>query len=190
MAFKPSNRRTVKVESTELDLRPIMNMMCILIPLLLSCSQFVKSTYIELNLPQLSGGGPSQSSDDKPPVEEKKVGIKLVITEKGMTIAGNSVVLTSEAGSGPTLPKMANGKYDYKGLETKLKDIVKQIGGKGFIDERTIIITAEDVVEYQVIVTAMDMITSAAEKELKDPSSGTVVKQAWFANIGVGKILL
>ncbi|HNL27514.1 MAG TPA: biopolymer transporter ExbD [bacterium] len=191
MAFKPSQRRSVKAESTELDLRPIMNMMCILIPLLLKCSEFVKMTYLELNLPPLSGGGGGGGADDKPEKEKPKIGLKLVVTEKGMTIAGNSIVLAGEGGTtGPTLPKLADGKYDFRGLELKMKDIVKQINGKGFEDERTIIITAEDVIPYQAIVTAMDIITNSEFKEFSDPSSNQKVKQPWFANIGVGKIII
>ncbi|MCB0834193.1 MAG: biopolymer transporter ExbD [Bacteroidetes bacterium] len=191
MAFKPSQRRTVKIESTELDLRPIMNMMCILIPLLLSCSQFVKNSWLELNLPPV-GGGPSPNNSetqDKPKEEPKKVGLKLVITEKGMTLAGNTVILAGEGGAGPTLPKLTDGRYDFDGLDKKIKDIVKTIGGKGFEDERVIIITAEDGIEYQSIVTTMDVLTLAATKELKD-QAGKVVKEPWFVNIGVGKILI
>lgn len=192
MAFKPSARRSIKVENTELDLRPIMNMMCILIPLLLSCSQFVKNSWLELNLPPVGGGSSSSSEDkqDKPKEEPRKVGLKLVITEKGFTIAGNTVVLSGAAGGGPTLPKLSDGKYDFEGLDQKLKDAVKAIGGKGFEDERVIIITAEDVIEYQTIVTTMDIIGASAVKELQDPDTKKIVKQPWFINIGVGKIVL
>ena len=191
MAFKPSQRRTVKAESTELDLRPIMNMMCILIPLLLSCSEFVKNTFLELNLPQLSSGGGGGGQQDKPEKEKPRVGLKLVITEKGMTIAGNAVILAGEAGStGPTLPKLGNGKYDFAGLEKKLQQIKKSIEGKGFEDDRTIIITAEDAISYQTIVTAMDFIYKSVEKEMRDPGTKEIVKEPWFTNVGVGKIII
>jgi biopolymer transport protein ExbD len=191
MAFKPSARRSIKVESTELDLRPIMNMMCILIPLLLSCSEMVKNTYIELNLPQLSGPS-SQPSDskEKPKDEKPKIGLKLIITEKGITIAGNSAILGGEAGSGPTVPKKADGKHDFENLKEKLAKITKSIDGKNFEDDRTIIITAEDIIEYQVIVTTMDFIRLSAKKTLRDPSTGATVIQPWFQNIGVGKIII
>ncbi len=189
MAFKPSARRTVQILSTELDLRPIMNMMCILIPLLLSCSQFVKNTFLELNLPPISGGAGGGSKTD-PKDEKPKLGLKLIITEKGMTIAGNSAVLSGDAGGGPTVPKTSEGKYDYKGLDSKLKEIVKQISGKQFEDERQLNITAEDVIEYQVIVTTMDIIRLAAEKEFRDPSTGAIVKEPWFASVGVGKLII
>ena len=75
------------------------------------------------------------------------------------------------------------------GLDQKLKDAVKAIGGKGFEDERVIIITAEDVIEYQTIITTMDIINGAAIKELMDENK-KIVKQPWFINIGVGKIVL
>ncbi len=190
MAFKPSERRSIKIESTELDLRPIMNMMCILIPLLLSCSQFVKSTYIELNLPTSGGSSSSQSPDDKePPKEKPKIGLKLVVTEKGFTIAGNSIVLSGAEGGGPTLPKI-NGKYDFDGLDKKLKDIVKTITGKGFEDERTLILTAEDAIEYQSIASAMDIITACATKKFTDEATKASILQPWFGQIGFGKIIL
>jgi hypothetical protein len=67
---------------------------------------------------------------------------------------------------------------------------VKTIGGKGFEDERVIIITAEDIIDYQTIITTMDIINAAAVKELQDPDTKKVVKQPWFINIGVGKIVL
>lgn len=191
MAFKPSARRSIKVESTDLDLRPIMNLMCILIPLLLSCSQFVKNTVIELNLPQLSSGpGPSTEKPDKPEQEKARLGLKLVVTEKGITIAGNTAVLTGQGGAGPTLPKLADGRYDYEGLEKKMQDITKMVSGKGFEDERTVIITAEDIIEYQAIVSIIDIISGAAVKELKDPSTNQIVKEPWFTNIGVGKLII
>jgi biopolymer transport protein ExbD len=192
MAFKPSQRRTIKQESTELDLRPIMNMMCILIPLLLSCSEFVKNTFLELNLPQLSsGGGGGGAKTDTPEKEKPRVGLKLVITEKGMTIAGNAVILAgAEGGTGPTLPKLGNGKYDFLGLEKKMQQIKKSIEGKNFEDDRTIIITAEDAVTYQTIVTAMDIIYKSAVKELRDPATKEIVKESWFTNIGIGKIII
>jgi len=192
MAFKPSARRSVKVESAELDLRPIMNMMCILIPLLLSCSEFVKNSYLELNLPQLSGGQSSGGdSKDKPDKEKPRIGLKLVITEKGMTIAGNAAILAGEGGgTGPTLPKLGSGKYDFEGLEKKLKQIKKSIEGKGFEDDRTIIITAEDAIPYQTIVTSMDFIYKSVVKELRDPATGQIVKEPWFTNVGVGKIII
>lgn len=192
MAFKPSARRSVKVESTELDLRPIMNMMCILIPLLLSCSEMVKNTYIELNLPQLSStGGPGSDTKEKPKEEPKpRIGLKLVITEKGITIAGNSAILGGESSGGPTVPKTAEGKHDFVNLKEKLAKIKKSIEGKGFEDDQTIIITAEDIIEYQVIVTTMDFIRASGTRTLRDPATNQTVKVPWFTNIGVGKIIL
>jgi biopolymer transport protein ExbD len=192
MAFKPSARRSVKVESTELDLRPIMNMMCILIPLLLSCSEMVKNTYIELNLPQLSSQSNIGSSDkqDKPKEEKPRIGLKLIITEKGITIAGNSAILGGESAGGPTVPKTAEGKHDFVALKEKLAKIKKSIEGKGFEDDQTIIITAEDIVEYQVIVTTMDFVRASGTRTLRDPVTNATMKVPWFTNIGVGKIII
>ena len=188
MAFKPSERRTVDTVSTDLDLRPIMNLMCILIPLLLSCAQFVKNTVIDITLPPVSGGISDGGGTPPDGPEKPKIGLKLVVTEKGITIASNAAILTGAEGAGPTVPNTAAG-YDYLSLEEKLKDIVKSIKKQNFEDERTIIITAEDDVDYQSMITIVDVVRLAEEIELKDAETGIKLKQPWFLSIGFGKFV-
>lgn len=181
----------------EVDLRPIMNLICILIPLLLSCSQFIKLAVVELNLPPAGPGPSSSSTDDPDPEEKKKLGLKVVITDKGITVASNAAVLGDEAAedqtAGPTIPTVQPGQQDYRTLMAKLKEITETIKGKNFVDERSVIISAEDGVDYQTILTAMDAITRSAIKELsiEDPATGekTKVEQPWFSGIALGKIL-
>lgn len=191
MAFKPSERRSVKIESTELDLRPIMNMMCILIPLLLSCSQFVKNTFIEMKLPGFKNEMPGTHTlpDVKTP-EPERLNLQIVVTEKGITIASRFGVFGMEQSiGGPTLPKL-NNRYDYEGLKKKLKDIVQRVESQDFDDKRAIMITAEDAVEYQSIVTIMDVVSQSATKELRDAATGMIVKEPWFEMIGLNKFIL
>ncbi len=66
MAYKPSNRRQSPKLEAELDIRPIMNLMVCLIPLLLAGAQFIKNTQLEVNLPPgKASAGPDQETPPK-----------------------------------------------------------------------------------------------------------------------------
>jgi hypothetical protein len=67
MAYKPSLRRTQKLEPMSLDIRPVMNLMVVLIPLLLAGSVWTKLAIKQLNLPPKSAGGGAAEMDK--PVE-------------------------------------------------------------------------------------------------------------------------
>lgn len=56
MAYKPSLRRTQKLEEMKLDIRPVMNLMVVLIPLLLAGSVWTKLSIKQLNLPPKTQG--------------------------------------------------------------------------------------------------------------------------------------
>jgi hypothetical protein len=87
MAFKPSARKKQDNDYKEPDMLVIMNLMVCLIPLLLSCAEFVKMGTIEINLPTDSGGGGGGSSAS---IEKaKKLDLKVLITEAGFTIQSN-----------------------------------------------------------------------------------------------------
>ena len=55
MAYRPSFRRSSSQEDVETNLTPVMNLMVVLIPLLLSSAQFIKIGVIDLNLPPAVG---------------------------------------------------------------------------------------------------------------------------------------
>ena len=59
MAFKPSMRAHNKITEIPLDIRPVMNLMVVLIPILLYSAEFVKLSIRELNLPPASTTGRS-----------------------------------------------------------------------------------------------------------------------------------
>ena len=57
MAFKPSARRLSQSLEMDLDIRPVMNLMVVLIPLLLAGTVLVELSIIEINLPPAQSGG-------------------------------------------------------------------------------------------------------------------------------------
>ncbi len=90
MASKSTAKRKYSPKPpVELDLKPIMNLMVVLIPMLLYSAQFIK--FASINVTKASGGAPAPSSDvekePKPPLK-----LKVKITDEGFVIEGAMVL--------------------------------------------------------------------------------------------------
>jgi biopolymer transport protein ExbD len=167
MAFKPSARRNTQTLDIDLDIRPVMNLMVVLIPLLLAGTVFLKLSILEIDLPPTASGGGNGDEANQPDKEqEKKLSLKIIITKQGFTLASASAILGGEeTAEGPTLPLTSEGEYNYSGLKEKLIEIKKQIDGKGFKDENSAIITASSDIEYQTIIFVIDAIRLYEDEE-------------------------
>lgn len=157
MAYKPSLRRTIPMENVEPNLTPIMNLMVVLIPLLLSSAEFIKIAILELNLPPAAG--PVQEALQKPQEKTRTLDLTVSITDEGFFISSALAVLRPDSGEGPSIPIRADGTYDFDALTQKLYEIKLDAEGK-FPDSQTIIIQAEPEVDYQTLVSAMDSARS------------------------------
>ena len=157
MAYKPSLRRLIEVEDMDLDIKPVMNLMVVLIPLLLAGSEFTKLAIKELNLPPAKNGGDG-GGEETPEEEKKLLGLKVIITDQGFSIANEVMVIKGAEEGKPTFPLLADGSYDYDGLVAKLIEIKEKVEGKGFTDDKMAVITAEGQIEYQVLIFVMDKI--------------------------------
>lgn len=165
MAFKPSARKKTDSEYKEPDMLVIMNLMVCLIPLLLSCAEFVKMGTIEINLPTDSGGGGGNSSANTE--KAKKLDLKVLITEAGFTIQSNIRGIEKGPVDNATIP-VKPGAYDlnvlgsykehypFEDLNAKLISMKKEIAGQGYTDETAVQITAGNNVPYQVLVRTID----------------------------------
>lgn len=153
MAYRPSFRRTRALDSVEPNLTPIMNLMVVLIPLLLSSAEFIKIGMIELNLPPAAG--PVQQALQKPQEKARTLDLTVSITEKGFYISSALAVLRPKSGEGPSIALKADGAYDFDTLSKKLLEIKEKAEGK-FPDAETIIIQAEPDIDYQTLVSTMD----------------------------------
>ena len=138
MAYKPSMRRSGESAEIELDIKPVMNLMVVLIPLLLAGVEYVKLSIIEIDLPPASAGA-GQGADEKNPEKEKekRLGLKIAITADGISLATASAVMSGEEGEGPTVPIGADGQQNLDLLKEKLVEVKKAIEGKGFKDNNT-----------------------------------------------------
>jgi biopolymer transport protein ExbD len=164
MAYKPSDRRQSADEKADLDIRPIMNLMVCLIPLLLAGAQFIKNTQLEVNLPP---GKSASSSDSEPPADEDKkklnLGLTVAITAKGFYISASNVTIYGpKTPEEPTVPKTADGEYDYLGLRNRLKDLRKEIdnSGKNFADKDKIKLTASKDIAYEIYIKVQDAVSA------------------------------
>ena len=152
MAYRPSFRRSRENESTEPNMTPIMNLMVVLIPLLLSSAQLIKISVIELNWPPAAG-----AQMDKPKEKQLKLDLAVTITDQGFYISSSSAVMQKKK-KGPSIPKV-DGEYDYELLTKTLYSIKKKAAGR-FNDMNAIVIQAEPKVAYQTLVSTMDATRS------------------------------
>ncbi|MEE4310789.1 MAG: biopolymer transporter ExbD [candidate division KSB1 bacterium] len=153
MAFRPSFRRTTAGEDIEPNLTPVMNLMVVLIPLLLSSAQWIKIGVIELNLPPAVGTKTVVGA--APKETEKKLDLAVTITDRGFYLSSSQAILKSSENNGPTIPNLADGSYDYDALANKLLEIKQSATGR-YSDTERIVIQAEPDINYQVLVSTMD----------------------------------
>ncbi len=184
----PTARRSFKEEEMELNLTPMMNLVALLIPVLLMSTAFVELVTLNIAMPSL-GGGPSDTpppASDKPPLN-----LAVLISDSAYQISG-SAPLDSKSGqmeqSIPILQKntlcatfmetvpVPREKNKSEGIckvatDTKLFWVYDHVAlRKALInikaeypDERRIILSAGEEVDYEALVEVMDV-----SREYKD----------------------
>jgi len=157
MAFRPSYRRSHSAEEIEINMTPVMNLMVVLIPLLLSSAQYIKIGVIDLNLPPAVGTSVSQLG--APKEAEKKLDLAVTITDQGFYLSSSLAILKNVDGEGPTIPLNENGEYDFQELSRKLYEIKKKALAD-FSDTEKIVIQAEPDINYQLLVNTLDSARS------------------------------
>ena len=182
MAFKPSMRAHNTVEEIPLDIRPVMNLMVCLIPILLYSAEFVKLSVRELNLPPAAsgpGGNPSENIE-----KQKRFQLTVILAKNGFYIGNQAGYLSGKADTAnePTIAMDSNNEYDYDALKIKLLEIKEKIKDQGFIDENSVIISAEADIEYKYIIKIMDYITIYED--------GEGIEQELFPQINIGTVII
>ncbi len=175
MAFKPSKRRNRPDQVLEPDLTPIMNLIVVLIPLLLTSVQFIKLGIIELNLPPSVAGISEPVVMDKEPVLPR-LDLSISITSNGFTISSALAVLRNEAGV--SVPKRRDNQYDYEMLNQQLM-IIKTGVENRFADSKKVIIMAESEIDYQTLVSTMD---AARNPFAMDTVRFEDIQRVWYPN--------
>lgn len=188
-SFRLSSMRIREEVDTEPNMVPFMNLMVVLIPLLLSSSEFVKLGMIELKLPESSQAGGGNNTGEINENELAKVDLGIVVSSKGFTLFH---YFKSDSSKDTTDIPLVDGKYDFDKLNREIANvkqkalykIVRQGGMKSitqdediwklqslyrkngfssteiFKDHEDIKIVAEDKIHFQTIVSVMDAARS------------------------------
>ncbi len=82
MAF----RERKKPKEEEMNLVPMMNLMTVLIPFLLSITAFAKIAVVSIALPKASGSNTETQQKKKPKKKEEKLNLSILMSDLGMTI--------------------------------------------------------------------------------------------------------
>jgi biopolymer transport protein ExbD len=123
-------RRSGDDEVADTDVTPMLNLMVMLIPFLLTSSEFVKMGAIELKLPESTQGGGGGGGGESQ--QETKLELGVVITSKGFNVFDyfNQAEKAAQANQtlGEKLPDipLKNGEYDYETLNAKLAEVKRK----------------------------------------------------------------
>jgi biopolymer transport protein ExbD len=120
------NRGSEEVADT--DVTPMLNLMVMLIPFLLTSSEFVKIGAIEMKLPESTK---SSATAAALPAEERqgsKLNLGIVITSKGFSVFDYFKVEKADASVSEHVPDipLVDGEFDFKTLNDRLADIKKR----------------------------------------------------------------
>jgi biopolymer transport protein ExbB len=191
-------------EVADADVTPMLNLMVMLIPLLLTSSEFVRIGAIELKLPESSQGGGGSGGE----LQNQKLDVGIVITSKGFNLF--SYFKTDSLKSAPDQPDipLVNGEYDFITLNSKLAEIKRKTlyellkanfgdavpqsadlyqlylaytkkdltGNTIFPDHESIKIVAEEKIKYKTIIDVMD-----AARGTKTPNGNVTM----FPNVSI-----
>ncbi len=162
MARLPSARKSRLDEAdVEIDLKPIMGLICILIPLLVYAFSFYEIKLLAVSAPKIGAPAPQEAGDE----QKKPLNLTVLLTERGFAVKMEKELTEGE--SDINIPKKTfqtpDGRtvtdYDYPELYARLVEIKKK-----FRNETTINIGADPDVRWEAIARTID----AARVELKE----------------------
>lgn len=175
---RPSRKGMKKLEtSADLYVVPVMNLYLVIIPLLLLAVSFARITILDSTLPESGEGGEEEIKKEE---EKPKLNLTIIITDEGFHIAGTGGVL-EEKGKKIAVPKLPSGDYDYDKLAEKLRMIKEK-----YPEEKDVILIAEDLINYQMVIKTMDIIDLNFRSEKIVSSNGETVKEIIHPNISIG----
>lgn len=157
----------------ELNIVPYLDIVINLIMfLLVAQATMVSLGMIDVTAPSYTPVGPGSNQD--PAQQDKQLRLTVGIASQGFYIAARGGVIPGQEGeeapeltaagvtrSPPTVPRKADGSYDYPSLARKLRAI------KGLYPDATAVyVAAEDNTAYEVIVRTLDASREDAQGPL------------------------
>jgi biopolymer transport protein ExbD len=136
--MRPSKRRHHKKKEFELELIPVISLLCVLIPIMLQGAAFVKTAGQEVTLP---------STDEVRYVGQavaEAETLTLVLSDRGLTLASGDRVMAR-------IPRLASGAYDFASLGQAAKEAKQRSPS-----QTSIVLLIGDRTLYDDIIHAMD----------------------------------
>ena len=170
MAFHFSRRKIKpreEEEGGELNIVPYLDiLMNLIIFMLLSMAGLATFGMLNVNAPNYGPGAGGGNENDKPALT-----LTVAVAKCGFFIAATGGVLPGQAEpSGPlgegacTIPRKADGSYDYDALTAKMMEIKTT-----FPSESKVIIAAEAETDYDSLVSTMDATRETPDRKLLFP---------------------
>jgi biopolymer transport protein ExbD len=138
--------REIPMEQGE-PLIPILNLVCMLIPLLLYGAVFVKFKVLDVQPPKVS------VIDDDPIKNDDSLKLQIFVAKDGFHLKVNPVhrkAWMTDDNVGPDIPRKDN-RFDFEELHRKLVELKNE-----HVTERQILVGAEDDIGYDVLIKLMD----------------------------------
>jgi biopolymer transport protein TolR len=170
MAFYFSKRKLRPAEEEEvgeLNIVPYLDiLMNLIIFMLLSMTGLAAFGILNVSAPNYGGPSAGASAEENTP----KLLLTVLISKKGHFVAGTGAVLgegaagaTPTAGSEgtPTIPKRADGTYDYAALN----QVMQKVKGDN-PTETKVIIGAESDIPYEHLIETMDAVRETKDRKL------------------------
>jgi biopolymer transport protein ExbD len=170
-------RRRIREEEEvgELNIVPYLDVVVNLVMfMLLSMTGLITLGVLNVSAPRIGGEGDGASAAvDQGP----KLLLTVAIGKAGFFVAGAGGVLGPEEGveaaaRPPTVPRKADGKYDYAALSQALAQIKDK-----FPAETQVILSADQDVVYDTLIQTMD---ACREVVVKKPDGKTERRQLFF----------
>lgn len=148
-------------EAGELNIVPYLDILVNLIMfLLVTQATLVSLGLIDVTAPSYSVAGPGQQKEQE---EGKSLRLTIGISQDGFYVAAKGGVLPGEVETtgeitadgvtkqAPTVPKRADGSFDFAGLTVKLRTIKT-----AFPKAESIFVAADDNIPYEILVKTLD----------------------------------
>lgn len=170
MAFYFSRRKIKpkeEEEGGELNIVPYLDiLMNLIIFMLLSMAGLATFGMLNVNAPNYGAAGSGGGENDKPALT-----LTVAIAKKGFYIAATGGVLPGQAEGGgtpgegaPTIPRKADGAYDFDALTAKMMEIKAS-----FPQESKVIVAAEADTDYDSLVQTLDATRETKDRKLLFP---------------------
>ncbi|MCA9531275.1 MAG: biopolymer transporter ExbD [Myxococcales bacterium] len=147
--------------SEELNIIPLLDILVNLIMfLLMSLTTVAFFAQVEATLPAYRQGGVGARST------EQQLNLNVTVTAEGVIVTGSGGKLapgceTTAIGRVITVPVKSPGEYDWNKLNACIARVKSQ-----FPNEKKVTVSADPLVEFQYVVSAMDAVRVEGSKEL------------------------